>query len=86
VKLSAASDDELAKIKVKHGVKIEDISKGKFKDAGIEPGFIITSVDKTNIYNTNDVYKALDGKTDGILVEGYLPSGEKKYYVLEMSK
>ncbi len=79
-------DAEKAKLNIDHGAKIDDISKGKFKDAGIPIGFVITTVDKINIYTPNDVYKALDGKTGGILVEGYLPSGEKKYYVLEMTK
>ena len=79
--------DELkSKLNIDHGVKIDDISKGKFKDAGVPMGFVITSIDKVQIYTSNDVYKALDAKTGGILVEGYLPTGEKKYYVLEMTK
>jgi serine protease Do len=80
------SETEKAKLKIKQGIKIEDVSKGRFRDAGIEPGFVITNIDKTNIYTSNDVFRAIDGKTGGLLVEGYLPGGEKKYYVLEMSK
>jgi serine protease Do len=86
VNIEPLSKDEMSKLKIQHGVKTDQISRGKFRDAGIPEGFIITSVDKTNIYTPNDVYKALDGKTGGILIEGYLPTGEKKYYVLEMSK
>jgi Do/DeqQ family serine protease len=80
------NNDMMSKLKIKNGVKVGDIERGKFKDAGIPSGFIITSIDKSNIYSSNDVYRALDGKKGGILVEGYLPNGDKKYYVLEMSK
>jgi serine protease Do len=86
VSFNALSDKELSALKIKHGVKVSELSKGKFREAGIPEGFVVTTVDKTNIYVTNDVYKALDGKNGGILVEGYLPSGEKKYYVLELDK
>ncbi len=79
-------DAEKAKLNIDHGAKIDDVAKGKFKDAGIPIGFVVTTIDKINVYTPNDIYKALDGKTGGILVEGYLPSGEKKYYVLEMTK
>ncbi len=79
--------DELkSKLNIDHGTRITDISKGKFKDAGVPIGFVITSIDKIQVYTPNDIYKALDGKTGGLLVEGYLPTGEKKYYVLEMTK
>ena len=80
------SDAEKSKLNIDHGAKISEVMKGKFKEAGIPVGFVITTIDKINVYTPNDVYKALDGKTGGILVEGYLPSGEKKYYVLEMTK
>jgi len=80
------SDAERSKLNIEHGAKISSIGKGKFKDAGIPEGFVVTTVDKINVNTPNDIFKALDGKVGGILVEGYLPSGEKKYYVLEMTK
>jgi Do/DeqQ family serine protease len=86
VTLEALKDADKTKLKITNGVKVASLDKGKFKDAGIPTGFVITSVDKMKIYSGNDVYRALDGKTGGILVEGYLPNGDKKYYVIEMSK
>jgi len=80
------TDAERSKLNIEHGARIDNIGKGKFKDAGIPEGFVVTTIDKININTPSDVYKALDGKVGGILVEGYLPSGEKKYYVLEMTK
>jgi Do/DeqQ family serine protease len=79
-------DADKTKLKIQNGVKVSTLDKGKFKDAGVPSGFVISSVDKMKIYSANDVYRALDGKKGGILVEGYLPNGEKKYYVIEMTK
>ncbi len=74
------------KLKIKNGVKVSAIEKGYFKNADVPVGFVITTVDKISVYSASDVYKALEGKKGGILLEGYLPSGDKKYYVLELGK
>ena len=86
VNLTSISESDKSKLNIDHGAKITDVAKGKFKEAGIPEGFVITTVDKLKIYSPNDVYKSLDGKTGGLLVEGYLPNGDKKYYVLELTK
>jgi S1-C subfamily serine protease len=78
------SNDLKDKLKIKNGVKVAGLEKGRFKEAGIPQGFVITSIDKIKIYSTSDVYRALENKKGGLLVEGYQPNGEKKYYVLEM--
>lgn len=75
-----------SKLKIKNGVKISAIDKGYFKEAEVPVGFVITKVDKISVYSASDVYKALEGKKGGILLEGYLPNGDRKYYVLELGK
>ncbi|RYD77828.1 MAG: PDZ domain-containing protein, partial [Sphingobacteriales bacterium] len=77
-------DADKSKLNIKNGVKVSAIDKGYFKNAQVPVGFIVTKVDKISVYSSSDIYKALDGKKGGILVEGYLPSGDKKYYVIEM--
>lgn len=79
-----ASDPEMKKLKIGNGIKVKEVEKGRFKDAGIPVGFIITSIDKNGVYSSNDVYRSLQGKKGGVMVEGYLPNGEHKYFVLEM--
>jgi Do/DeqQ family serine protease len=79
-------DADRSKLKISNGVKVSSVDKGYFKEADIPAGFIITKVDKVSVYSASDIYKTLDGKKGGILVEGYLPSGDKKYYVLELGK
>ena len=79
-----ASDADMKKLKVGNGIRVKNIEKGKFKEAGIPSGFVITSIDKNGVYSSNDVYRMLQSKKGVVMVEGYLPTGEHKYYVLEL--
>lgn len=80
------NEAEKSKLKIGNGIKVKTLDKGKLKDAGIPQGFIITSVDKNGVYSSNDVFNTLEGKKGGVLVEGYMPNGDHKYYVLELGK
>ena len=85
IELAQASEQEKSKLKIGNGLKIQKLNQdGLFKKSGIPEGFIITSVDRTGVYSSNDIYKILDKKKGGIVVEGYLPQGQHKYYLLEM--
>jgi S1-C subfamily serine protease len=50
-------------------------------DAGIEEGFIITSVNKNPVLEINDFKQVVSNARGGILVEGIYPNGEPAYYV-----
>jgi len=85
IELAQASEQEKSKLKIGNGLKIQKLNQdGLFKKSGIPEGFIITSVDRMGVYSSNDIYKILDKKKGGIVVEGYLPQGQHKYYLLEM--
>ena len=77
-------DGDKSKLKLDNGVKVASLGKGKLREAGIPEGFIITKIDRTAVFNANDIYRILADKKGGVLVEGYLPGGEKKYYGMEM--
>jgi len=77
-------DADKTKLKLENGVKVASVGKGKLREAGIPEGFIITKIDKAAVFNSNDIYRILADKKGGVLVEGYLPNGEKKYYGMEM--
>lgn len=75
------SQKELKKLNLKGGIRFKDIGPGKWKNAGIQPGFIITMIDKRAIKNIEELKIYLDTvKGDGILITGYYPNGEKVYY------
>lgn len=81
VELSQPSKQELEKLKLPGGAKVTNLSSGKFADAGIREGFIITKIDKTSITNAEAAQDLLkDSSGEGHLIEGYYPNGEKRYY------
>ncbi len=75
---------ELQKLGLNGGVKVKEIKGGKMKAAGLEPGFIITGVDRDRVNSMEDLERILAMKNGGVLLEGYYPNGTKAYYGLGM--
>ncbi len=80
-KFVAISDRDKEELGIRSGVKITELGNGKFKDAGIKTGFIVTQVNKTVISEVDDFKRIIKNSRGGILVEGIYPSGEVAYYV-----
>lgn len=66
------------------GVKIATIEKGKFKEAQVPEGFIITHIDKEKVESSADVIRLLEGKTGGVLIEGFHPTGRRGFFAIAM--
>ncbi|MBL4708684.1 MAG: trypsin-like peptidase domain-containing protein [Flavobacteriales bacterium] len=79
-------DDELKDaLDLDGGAQVESLFSGKFKNAGIKEGFIITKVDKTSIKNPEILLNLLSQKKDeGILIQGLYPNGQEAYYGVGM--
>ena len=77
---SAVSDEDMTKLGISGGVRIDKLEPGKLRSAGIREGFIITNIDKKPINTIDDLMSALDNKTGGILIEGIYPNGTRAYY------
>ena len=78
--ITEIEEDLKKKLDLDGGVQLNDIGSGKWKEAGIQNGFIITSIDKREIKTINDLMGALANKTGGILIGGVYPDGEEGYY------
>jgi serine protease Do len=74
---------ELAKLQLDGGVRIKNLEDGKWKNAGIKEGFIITFIDKVPVENLNDLNRILEYKKGGILVEGIYTDGKKGTFGVE---
>lgn len=81
-KFAAISNREKDELGISSGVKVTDIGEGKFKEAGIKKGFVITQVNKYPISEVNELTHIIKNSRGGILVEGMYPNGEEAYYVL----
>jgi len=79
--LEPVSETVKNKFNIESGVQVKSIEGGKWKEAGIEEGFIITKIDKRPINGVEDLTNSLNSaRGEGILIEGIYPSGEKAYY------
>ena len=74
---------DLSKLLLDGGVKITNVTLGKWKKAGIKKGFIIAFIDKVPVDNVEDLNRILEYKKGGVLVEGFYPDGQKGTYGLE---
>tara|TARA_B100000902_G_C27316217_1_gene921480 strand:+ start:795 stop:2276 length:1482 start_codon:yes stop_codon:yes gene_type:complete len=70
------------KLEIEGGAQVSEISNGKWKSSGITKGFIVTSINKRNITDVEELSTLLSQlpKDDGVLVEGIYPNGVKAYY------
>lgn len=76
------SNEEKEGLDITGGAKLVNVESGKWNDAGIKEGFIITSIDKRLIENVEDLSRALTRTPSGsgLLIEGIYPDGAKAYY------
>ena len=76
------SKDLKEKLEIDGGAQVVEIDKGKWKSSGITKGFIVTSINKREISDVEDLSSLLSQlpKDDGVLVEGIYPNGVKAYY------
>ncbi len=75
------TQSEKEKLGIESGIKIKSLEKGKLQTAGLEKGFIITSVNKKPIYEVKDFRREVANAKGGILVEGMYENGEQAYFV-----
>ncbi|HEY6914120.1 MAG TPA: Do family serine endopeptidase [Paludibacter sp.] len=73
-----------------YGLEIKSLSKGKFADAGIKPGFIIMKINNQAIRTEQDVQVAYDaainnGEPEKVFyIAGVYPNGKITYYAINL--
>jgi serine protease Do len=81
--LETISDADRAHLGLTQGVKITKLMEGKLQAAGLEEGFVITSVNKTEVAVPKDVVRLVEQSEGGILIEGVTATGKKKFFAFE---
>jgi len=74
------SSAERSRLQIRSGAKLKEDKEGRFRNAGIKDGFIITRIDKKVISGPEDVSALLGSKEGGVLIEGVYPNGVTAYY------
>lgn len=68
---------ELNELQLDGGVRIAEISDGPWRDESLEPGVIITHVDKVAIDDVRDLNRVLAMKRGAVLIEGLKKDGAR---------
>ncbi len=77
--LQPVSGQDRIRHHIRGGIKIIKLGTGKFKDAGLKEGFVITHLNYKAIRTVEEVVKIIkDGRT-ATLVEGFYTDGTKGY-------
>ncbi|GAA4433422.1 trypsin-like peptidase domain-containing protein [Pontibacter saemangeumensis] len=75
------SRQEMSKLGITGGAKIDGVAKSKFRETGMKDGFIITKIDKYPVEEPSDVEKLLKNFDSGVVyIAGVYPDGLKAYY------
>jgi len=76
--LSSKDKEDLG---IDSGVKLERLEDGKWQEAGIKEGFIVTRIDRQEIEGLDDLIASVERPSgEGMLIEGYYPDGKKAFY------
>lgn len=78
--LENAPSDLLNRLRLKGGVQITSLKKGKFKDAGIKEGLVITHINQVPVASAEEVFSIISKARRSVLVEGVYPNGSVYYY------
>ncbi len=84
--------ETLKQLELSSGVEVTGVQNGKFKDAGIKDGFIISEINNNRITSREDIekiYNAIMKSSDSdkvMFIVGVYPTGKKVYYAVDLSE
>ena len=85
------SKDDKEDLAISKGLKVVGVKAGKFKNAGIRDGFIITDINNIPVDTRDDVeniYNQIMRSSDSdkvMFITGFYPTGKKVYYAVDLS-
>ena len=85
------SKEDKQDLAISKGLKVVGVKAGKFKNAGIRDGFIITDIDNIPVDSRDDVeniYNQIMRSSDSdkvMFITGFYPTGKKVYYAVDLS-
>ncbi len=78
------SDEDMSRLRIRNGVQVTDIQDGKFREAGIQEGYIITKANRVSINSADDLRKVIENVEDGLFLTGVYPNGQVAYYAINL--
>jgi S1-C subfamily serine protease len=84
LKMANTSREERQTLGVKNGVKVTDVDKGVFNDAGIGAGFVITHINNEPVYSVQGAVAMLSALKGAITIEGKSADGKDKVVAVKL--
>jgi serine protease Do len=78
------SNAEKRELGITSGVRVTALRPGKFMKVGVKEGFVVTSVNKTEVNSVKDITDILSDVDGGVIIEGVYGDGSKSYYAFGM--
>lgn len=88
---TSLTSQEKEELGISNGVKVSGVKDGKFKEAGINNGFIITDINNMRVNNQDeveDIYNAImrDKESDKVMfITGITTTGKKVYRAVDLA-
>ena len=89
----AVPKETLRQLEISNGVQVAGLKDGKFKEAGIKEGFIITDINNSAVNSAEDVEKIYQAimksgpEYDKVMfITGIYPTGRKVYYAVDIAQ
>ena len=79
-KLESLNSSEMNSMNLDYGVKVTEVNKGKFKDFGISPGYIILSINGKKVKTPGDVRQLTSNGLKLKSIQGIFPDGTEFNY------
>ncbi|MCK5821284.1 MAG: trypsin-like peptidase domain-containing protein [Bacteroidales bacterium] len=74
-------DEDLERMDISHGVRVENLKDGVLKRNGVPEGFVITEINKIKINDIQDLRRIIESiKKGGVFIEGILTNGRYDYF------
>ncbi len=83
-RLEPVSSQMKARLRIKNGVQVAELSSGKLAACGVQKGFIIVRANNRNIYSAEDLEKVVNDSDGAVFVEGIYPNGVTGYYAFKV--
>jgi S1-C subfamily serine protease len=80
-----------AQFQLSYGMEVKSVSKGKFQEAGIKPGFVIVKINNQAIRSTDDIESVFDAAINtsdqfkDLNIAGIYPNGKVTYYAINLA-
>lgn len=79
-KLINLTNNELRRLRLRQGVKIDKLADGKLLEAGVKEGYIITRINQQAVSSVSEAVTMLKNVEGGIFLEGIYSNGRSAYY------